>query len=443
MPRIEPYIWYLLLLLLPTQLGKHFWPDFSYVSGIRIDYLSPTLYTTDILILGLFICVFIRILKTRYNTKKNDKQFKILFTNKKFVVSIFIILFFLINIFYSNRPILSAYGLLKYCELAFLAFYVAKTIRTYPQVEKIAFLFGISSFFESLLAIGQYINQGSLNGFFYFFGERTFTGSTPGIANADINGALVLRPYATFPHPNVLAGYLLIAIVLIWSYMLNCKNRYMKYFGIVVLVINSIALLLTFSRVVILLWALLLLIVLGRIVLPTLKTGKAKITASISVFIGVIIISIFPLTQSVINRFSQLSVTDESVTERATLLEASWKMITMHPFIGVGLYNFIPSLAPLQKPMPLALYLQPVHSIFILFGSETGVIGLGLLIWFLVKTGVRINTQAKKSKGTIAVLFFIILITGSFDHYWLTLQQGQLLFAMVIGLCWSSFVARD
>jgi hypothetical protein len=35
------------------------------------------------------------------------------------------------------------------------------------------------------------------------------------------------------------------------------------------------------------------------------------------------------------------------------------------------------------------------------------------------------------------VLFFIILITGMGDHYWLTLQQGQLLFAFVIGLCYN------
>ena len=50
------FLFYLLLLLLPTQLGKHFWPTFSYVLGTRVDYLSPTLYLTDIII--LFITLF-------------------------------------------------------------------------------------------------------------------------------------------------------------------------------------------------------------------------------------------------------------------------------------------------------------------------------------------------------------------------------------------------
>ena len=38
----------LLILLLPTQLGRHFWPSYSFVFGLKVDYLSPTLYLTDI-----------------------------------------------------------------------------------------------------------------------------------------------------------------------------------------------------------------------------------------------------------------------------------------------------------------------------------------------------------------------------------------------------------
>ena len=51
----------------------------------------------------------------------------------------------------------------------------------------------------------EFIKQASLNGLFWWLGERTFTSSTPGIAKAVIDGRLLMRPYATFPHPNVLA----------------------------------------------------------------------------------------------------------------------------------------------------------------------------------------------------------------------------------------------
>jgi hypothetical protein len=48
-------VWlFLFLLLIPTQLGRHFWPEWSYVLGIRVDYLSPTLYLLDLIWLVLF-----------------------------------------------------------------------------------------------------------------------------------------------------------------------------------------------------------------------------------------------------------------------------------------------------------------------------------------------------------------------------------------------------
>src|SRR6266704_691714 len=52
---MENLLFSLLILFLPTQFGKHFWPSFSIIQGIRVDYLSPTLYFTDILIILLFL----------------------------------------------------------------------------------------------------------------------------------------------------------------------------------------------------------------------------------------------------------------------------------------------------------------------------------------------------------------------------------------------------
>ncbi|KKS80681.1 MAG: hypothetical protein UV56_C0012G0001, partial [Candidatus Woesebacteria bacterium GW2011_GWC1_43_10b] len=48
-------IFRVLLFLLPLQIGKHFWPDWSLVFGIRVDYLSPVIYLTDILVLTLLL----------------------------------------------------------------------------------------------------------------------------------------------------------------------------------------------------------------------------------------------------------------------------------------------------------------------------------------------------------------------------------------------------
>src|SRR3990167_1091437 len=60
MKKIENVFLFLALLFLPTQLGKHFWPDFSYIYSLKIDYLSPTLYFWDILVVGLLVVWVVR-----------------------------------------------------------------------------------------------------------------------------------------------------------------------------------------------------------------------------------------------------------------------------------------------------------------------------------------------------------------------------------------------
>lgn len=429
--------------MLPTQLGKHFWPNVSLVTGIRIDYLSPIIYVTDVLLV-LLCCSFVaRQCKSFIRSKDKSQKAKLQFKSKKFFLMVLGFLFFVSNIIFAQRPLVSLYGFIKLFEFGFLAFYLAKTIYYNVQLQFISLLFSISALFESILAILQYLNQGSLNGLFYFFGERNFNGATPGIANVSINGSLILRPYATFPHPNVLAGYLLLTIVLVWSFALKSDKRWMQIIGIVSLLLSSIALVLTFSRVTILLWAFFIVVLLFRLVFSNLKTPKKRVGVLLIILIAIVSISFLPLSHDVVFRFAQTSLSEESVTERTELLAASLTMIQKHPLLGVGLDNFIPALAPLQKPLPLNLYLQPVHNIFVLVAAETGFIGFVLFILFWSTTLLRIKKQKSGIRRTFVVLFLIILVTGFFDHYWLTLQQGQLLFATVFGLSWIKMVKNE
>src|ERR1035437_10261792 len=67
---LSAIFFYLLVLFLPTQLGKHFWPNFSYVYGIRIDYLSPTLYFTDLLVIGLILFWVLEVLINAKGTRQ-------------------------------------------------------------------------------------------------------------------------------------------------------------------------------------------------------------------------------------------------------------------------------------------------------------------------------------------------------------------------------------
>jgi len=415
---------------LPTQLGRHFWPDFASVLGIRVDFLSPTIYLTDVFVLVIFILWLFRSLQnlTLKALKRKDKKiiFKpyfLHFAKSPFLVFIFVFLFLILNVLISGRILGGMYSLLKFLEISFVAHYMAQFIYEKNQLRKIISLFSISVIFESLLAIIQFMKQGSIGGLLYFLGERTFDGSTPGIANASLNGELVLRPYATFPHPNVLAGYLLIVMILILFSLESIEELKIKTLKLVTLFLASIALVLSMSRVAILLWVFV-------VVYYFLSQSKRKIALCVLAFIALFILS--PLGV----RFRGITAGDEAIVMRSVLIDSSLKMIGKNPFIGIGLGNFIPILSTIQKPLSFGLYLQPVHNIFFLVAAETGLIGLGFFLWLLFKTFKRIMTYESKTKACLFIIISSILILGLFDHYWLTLQQGQLLFGCIIGLCW-------
>src|SRR3989344_2555160 len=139
-------------------------------------------------------------------------------------------------------------------------------------------------------------------------------------------------------------------------------------------------------------------------------------------------------------RFSSIFTFDSlTILRREELAENSWKMFTSSPIMGIGLNNFIPSSAQGLISGP-SRFLQPVHNIFLLTLSETGLVGLlGLLItfgypvWKLIKLRITNNEQR-----TLLIIWGVIIFLGMFDHYFLTLPQGNRLLFLVWGLSFSA-----
>lgn len=446
--KIENYIYYFLILFLPTQLGKHFWPDFSFVAGLRIDYLSPIIYFTDILVGLLFICWLIRFLsknpeiKSKVKSQKSKAQLKIQ-NYKNLLILLLVISYLTLVTVFSGEIFRGLYLLLKIFEMGFVAFYTANFVGIRNRFEKVILILIVGVVFESILAIAQFVNQKSIGGILYFLGERTFNGSTPGIANASLNGELVLRPYGTFSHPNVLAGYLVIVMVIV---LFSLRFRKLKkhsgirnqqsssilkvigfqYSLFSSLILGTVALFLTMSRVAMLLWVL---------ILGYYLTRKINMKRYAFLILGVMILFLHSPFGS---RFTQITKVDEAFVQREILIKKSFQMINSSPLFGVGIGNFIPGLVQFQDPLYTSAILQPVHNIFLLVAAETGLIGLGFFVWFFWIALIRIKKQEARIKVPLIIALSVVLLTGFFDHYWLTLQQGQLLFAFMIGLCWAN-----
>jgi O-antigen ligase len=410
-------LFYLLVLLLPTQLGKHFWPQFAFVFGLPIDYLSPTVYLTDLLILTVLASWGL----------SNFKR------PKRPVFFLSCLLFLLINVLLARSPGVGVYKLVKLAELFSLGFYI---VETRPRLSSIASCLSWAVIYSSLIAIGQFLNREALGGLFWWLGERSFSIMTPGIARADFGGRLVLRPYSIFPHPNVLAGFLLVSLVLI---SVKAGQKRKKWLFWPAFILGLTAIFLSFSRAV---WLTGLLLIGWKSKFLTLnKNRKNTMTKDflgrlpqmikvnqkfflIIVVLGAVFYFIFFL----------FPLDSFSISRRLELSQSALLMIKKKPFFGVGLGNFLVQLPYFWQAKEGIRFIQPVHNIFLLVAAEAGLIGLMIFLWLVFKTFkklLEINSQP------LMISFLVILLTGMVDHYWLTLQQGQLLFTMVLGLAWT------
>lgn len=352
----------LLSFLLPTQLSYHLSFLSTSVYGFRIDYLSPAIYLSDIVI-------FLIILKGLK---------KLIITKKTLWCILGLSIFIVVNLWNAELFLPSLYKWIKVIEIAVLGVVIYNTEKFNSFTHFVKPL-SYSMLVICILGVLQFLNSGSINGLFYFLGERQFLFSDPNVAP---------YPYSTFSHPNSFAGFLLVFVI----FLLQYKNKFNKKYFWILFALSLTNIVLTNSlNVYIVIFALLIL------------GFRNSLTATFS---------FFDLSYIASQRF---------VTHRLELMEASVKMIKQNFWTGVGLNNFIPNLVKVSNTFVNSWELQPVHNIFLLVFTELGIIGFFGFI-FLVFTGMTVTSYP----------LIAIVLTGMSDHYWLTLQQNMLLFMYVL-----------
>jgi len=113
-------------------------------------------------------------------------------------------------------------------------------------------------------------------------------------------------------------------------------------------------------------------------------------------------------------------------------------MFKTSPLSGIGLNNFIVRLPEFWPMTGFTYWLQPVHNIYLLILTETGIVGLLIFVWLLILTYRRLLKTLTINHWPLIISLAAILLLGLVDHYWVTLQQTQLLLAVILGLAWSS-----
>jgi len=374
--KLSYFLLVLLIVLLPSQLSFHFWPAWSSISGLRIDYLSPTIFVTDLLMLAVVLI----------NIHKLYLMYRLPTALEKLIL-----VFVVLNIIFSSIPLFSLYKYLKL--LLYISFFVylknQKKIHLASLLEK---YFPLTLLWIALLALAQFLLKKSLGGPLWILGERPLSLDMPLVAKVSLNNlGLFLRPYATLPHPNALAGFLTLGVLIQLKYFPLKKNTQLST------ALSVIAALLAQSA--------------GTIVALIISSLFAYFK---KIKVRLIVLSILTLSLLVVAVHKPAA----TVTDRLHLLNKGFSEIAKHPIFGVGLGSFPVTSANTNTASLLDH--QPVHNLPVLLASEIGIPLFLLLVVYLLP------------KITSDPLLVFVFTSSLFDHYWLTSHQNFLLLGFYI-----------
>lgn len=406
----------LIVFLLPTQLGRHFWLPFSYVYGLPVDYLSVVVYLTDLFVaayLILNLSLLIRLLK------KNLHQ--------PFFWLVLVLI--IANIVFSVSPPVTLIAWLRFLLLfSFAAVIVSRRLSLSHLIPPLSLSLGLTL----IIGFAQLINAASLGGIFYYLGERTFDLSTPSLAKSALcvssRCITFLRPYASFSHPSSLSGFLALSLPLLVFAARNKSTPRPLRIWYTSLVASSVILILFASLKLFLL--LLLSLFLAAVFI---RLHRPRLCLSFLLLLNLLVI---PAGRLLFLNPSILHSLPSTITERLALnLHAVNKLIA-RPLTGVGLNAFIPSLADGFNPFFVSVHrllLQPAHHFFLLLATQLGLPLFAVVIHRLYRL-IRSSTL----HPPYYYLLVVFLVTSALDHYWLTLPQNQYLLIVLIAVGYNS-----
>lgn len=415
--KASAFLFYAFIFLIPFQIDVIVYASPVFEGGNFNPYTSIFYYLTDIVFLLSLVMWGIAL-------ARGEAKHKL--TYGKWIIFVLLMLFVVageISVLFASDQWLSLMLVVRFVELLLVYLYM---VNDAVKLDVIINVFIASISFQAAIALMQYIYQGSIG--LHMLGESLISPDTAGIAKMDLDGAKIIRSYGTFQHPNILAGYLVTGIFLTFY-----RIRQKEHLAYPVMILLLAALILTFSRSAI------LALVVASLVFISIKDMKVSFKY---IFLGlsllVLFVVIFNLEQTISGKL--LFADSASFDDRVFYFSIGKKMMYANPF-GVGLGNFT-LLMPDFASVKLAPWdFQPVHNIYMLLVNEIGLAGFITFTLLLMSLAIYLfihQNRAKSEKANVGVFLLAALVAitviGLFDHYLVSLYQGQLLLFVIIGL---------
>jgi len=258
---------------------------------------------------------------------------------------------------------------------------------------------------------------------------------TPGAVIVHTNGGLrILRAYGTFPHPNILGGFILFSLLGPINLFLTGERHHHPILIVYGLGISLLAL--TFSRSAWLGMAFCLLMLIWK----SKHFDRKKLSLLLCTTLFSCTIALLPRLPLLMARTVNIATNSEkfSFVGRAWLNQEAIQIFREHPLTGIGIGSFIVELA---QRAGYGYIIEPVHNLFLLSGAELGFNGLVILALLFVSVAAR-SMKAQDPKAILASAVLAGLgIISFFDHYLWTLAPGRLMLGLAVGL-WSGQVFK-
>lgn len=279
--------------------------------------------------------------------------------------------------------------------------------------------------FQVSLGWLQYWRQTELIGY-PLLGEPHFQAWANLATGQLANGATRYLAYGTTAHPNLLANIVISFAFLSW-WLTPTRSRRQTLFLALTSLLAASSLLITHS------WtAGLVALSGGGLWLMRPRLAALRLPGAGKWFgwllLGLIFVSyiVIPLSLWAANQaFDAQGKLNYSLSRRAWLQTASLSLSRQHPWVGLGLTQFTLALTKFAHTPDQWRFLQPVHQAGWLWWSETGLLGLFLLINLFALSSTRLRLA-------LLLSLCLLLFPFSLDHFLLSLPEGRALALLVL-----------
>lgn len=388
----EEVIWYTLLVSIPFDLGKSFPVSLVIPTpGLQEIGYRAWLTVSPSLVLSFLLLFKLRLEKRKFIKSRAYDKFWFL-----------LLLFSFFSILGAPLRLVSFYGWLELTK-ALIIYFIARDLLKKPAVfKKSLFIIFSWVFFEGLFSLGQYIFKGALG--------RYIEEGVVDIAFGKITSEshFLFRSFGTFVAPNRLAAFLSLSLIIISLSFFKPSLIKNSLFTLLSFIFGIIGLVLSFSRTS---WFAFTFFFLIAILILTKKGYKlTKEAKKVAFVVLAFLLALSPFLalriESLLTAFSYYG----SGSVRWKLIKEALHLISLKPFLGVGLNHFTWGVVKWPLTDIRYIFLQPVHNVYLLLAAEAG---LPALLLFLLAMKSFLKAIHKKQEKISRQLFPLYILAKS------------------------------